>query len=168
MAKQKTPTDEKFEKVDFDLFEALAAIDRKDYGYYDRLTEEQQKKFSPYMMVRWMSNMKGSAALQQYHVLSVNEFANTHLFSEFVSKHPKLQWLLLTTVSPNMGKHRHEWMAYSGKTAKNKRAQKLLELYPHIKNDEAELLAQTISDEEYKNMLIERGYTDKEIKDAMK
>lgn len=59
MAKAKTPIDEKFEKIDFDLFEALAAIDRKDYGYYDRLTEEQQRKFSPYMMVRWMSSMKG-------------------------------------------------------------------------------------------------------------
>jgi hypothetical protein len=85
-----------------------------------------------------------------------------------INKHPKLQWLLLTTVSPNMGKHRHEWMAYSGKTAKNKRAQKMLELYPHIKSDEAELLAAKITDEQYKNMLVERGYSDKEIKEAMK
>ena len=83
-------------------------------------------------------------------------------------KHPKLQWLMLTTVSPNMGKHRHEWIAYSGKTVKNKRAAKMLELYPHIKNDEAELLAQQIGDSEYKAMLIERGYSDKEIKDMMK
>jgi len=45
MAKEKLSADEKFEKVEFDLFDALAAIDRKDYSYYDRLTPEQQKKF---------------------------------------------------------------------------------------------------------------------------
>jgi hypothetical protein len=67
-----------------------------------------------------------------------------------------------------MGKHRHEWMAYSSKIVKNKRAQKFLELYPHIKNDEAELLSNTITDEQYKNMLVERGYSDKEIKEALK
>jgi len=36
MAKAKVSADEKFEKQDFDLFEALSAIDNKDYGYYDR------------------------------------------------------------------------------------------------------------------------------------
>ncbi len=43
MAKATTPVDEKFEKQDFDLFEALNAIDNKDYEYFDRLTPEQQK-----------------------------------------------------------------------------------------------------------------------------
>ena len=50
MARAKTPTDEKFEKQDFNLFESIAAIDKKDYGYYDRLTSEQQRKFVPFMM----------------------------------------------------------------------------------------------------------------------
>ena len=54
MARVKTPVDEKFEKQDFNLFEAIAAIDKKDYGYYDRLTTEQQRKFVPFMMVHWI------------------------------------------------------------------------------------------------------------------
>ena len=32
MARTKVPTDEKFEKQDFDLFEAITAIDKKDYA----------------------------------------------------------------------------------------------------------------------------------------
>jgi hypothetical protein len=44
LAKVKTPVDEKFEKQDFNLFEAITAIDKKDYGYYDRLTPEQTTK----------------------------------------------------------------------------------------------------------------------------
>ena len=38
MARTKTPADEKFEKQDFNLFEAIAAIDKKDYGYYKKNT----------------------------------------------------------------------------------------------------------------------------------
>ena len=149
-----------------DIGYEMAQLDLRNRGFYDELNDEERKKFSTYLMLRWGSVVNGIPELQQYYLQAMNERVNKRFFD--LNKHPKLQWLLLTTVSPNMGKHRHEWIAYSGKTAKNKRAQKLLELYPHIKNDEAELLAQTITDEEYKSMLVELGYTDKEIKDALK
>ena len=109
MAKAKTPTDEKFEKIDFDLFEALAAIDRKDYGYYDRLTEEQKKKFTPFMLIKWTSAIKANSKLQSYYVLATNDFANRHLFNENVIKHPKLQWLMLCTVGLGT-KQFHQWI----------------------------------------------------------
>jgi hypothetical protein len=144
----------------------MAQLDTKNCAFYDELTDEERKKFSTYLMLRWGSVVNGIPELQQYYLQAMNERVNKRFFD--INKHPKLQWLLLTTVSPNMGKHRHEWMAYSSKTAKNKRAQKLLELYPHIKNDEAELLADKITDEQYKTMLVELGYSDKEIKEALK
>lgn len=149
-----------------DIGYEMAQLDLRNRGFYDELTDEERKKFSTYLMLRWGSVVNGIPELQQYYLQAMNERVNKRFFD--INKHPKLQWLLLTTISPNMGKHRHEWLAYSGKTAKNKRAQKMLELYPHIKNDDAELLAQTIGDEEYKNILIERGYSDKEIKEALK
>jgi len=55
MATTKLSPDEKFENVDFDLFKAIDAIDRKDYGWWDTLTEEQTKKFSAYMLLHWIS-----------------------------------------------------------------------------------------------------------------
>ncbi|MEY4432819.1 MAG: hypothetical protein RLZZ44_949 [Bacteroidota bacterium] len=149
-----------------DIINEMAQLDLRNRGFYDELNDEERKKFSTYLMLRWGSVVNGIPELQQYYLQAMNERVNKRFFD--LNKHPKLQWLLLTTVSPNMGKHRHEWIAYSTKTAKNKRAQKLLELYPHIKTDEAELLSQTITDEQYKIMLIERGYSDKEIKEAMK
>jgi hypothetical protein len=110
MAKTKTPTDEKFEKIDFDLFEAIAAIDKKDYGYYDRLTDEQKKKFVPYMMLMWVSVVKGSKDLQNYYLQSTNYHANKYMFNENVTKHPKLQWLMLCASSPGLGKQFHQWL----------------------------------------------------------
>lgn len=110
MAKAKVSADEKFEKQDFDLFEALAAIDKKDYDYYDRLTEEQKQKFNPFMLIKWMTYIKGKTDAQQFYVLAGNEFANRHLFNEVVGKHPKLQWLLLCSASPGLGKQFRQWI----------------------------------------------------------
>lgn len=110
MAKTKTSTDEKFENQDFDLFDALAAIDRKDYGYYDRLTDEQKKNFVPFMLIKWLSAVKSNPTIQQFHVLSTNEFANKHLFNENVIQNPKLQWLMLCAAGLGQGKQFHQWI----------------------------------------------------------
>jgi len=112
MATKKTPVEEKFEKQDFDLFDALIALDKKDYGYIDRLTEEQQRKFVPYMMTHWMSQIKANSGLQAYYVRSVDYHANIHLFNENVQKHPKLQWLMLCASSPGLGKQFHQWIPH--------------------------------------------------------
>lgn len=110
MAKAKVSADEKFEKIDFDLFEALSALDNKDYGYYDRLTDEQKQKFNPFMLIKWFSYIKGKTEAQQYYVLAGNEFANKHMFNEIVGKHPKLQWLMLCSASPQLGKQFRQWI----------------------------------------------------------
>lgn len=109
MAKAKTPTDEKFTDTDINLFSILEAIDRKDYGFYDRLTEEQKKKFAPFMLVQWASAIKANTKLQQYYVYATNECANMYLFNENVQKHPKLQWLMLCSIGIG-SKQYHQWI----------------------------------------------------------
>ena len=104
------PVDEKFVDQDLDLFEVLAALDKKDYGYYDRLSPEQQKKFVPFMLIKWMSAIKGSDGASRYYVMSTNEYANKYLFNEYVQKHPKLQWQMLCAASPGIGKQFHQWI----------------------------------------------------------
>lgn len=112
MAKEKLSIDEKFTNQDFDLFEALNAIDRKDYSYYDRLTPEQQKKFVPFMLIHWVSAIKGNKDLQSYYLQSTDYHANKYLFNENVQKHPKLQWLMLCAASPGIGKQFHQWIPH--------------------------------------------------------
>jgi len=102
--------DEKLANQDFDLFEALAALDKKDYGYYDRLTTEQQKKFSPYMMIQWLCSVKGSADIQAYYLQSTEYYANKYFFNENVQKNPKLAWLMLCAASPGIGKQFRQWI----------------------------------------------------------
>ena len=106
----KTKAEEKLTNVDFDLFDALYALDKKDYGYYSRLSEEQKKKFVPYMLIQWLSNVKGSEELQRYYISSVDYYANKYLLHESVSKHPELVWLMLCAASPGIGKQYHQWI----------------------------------------------------------
>jgi hypothetical protein len=89
------PQDEKLENQDFNLFEAIAALDKKDYGYYDRLTPEQQRKFVPFMLIKWLSYVKGSSDIAGYYAMSTEYHANKYFFNENVSKHPKLQWYMM-------------------------------------------------------------------------
>lgn len=108
--KKSVPVDEKLEKQDLDLFEVLSALDKKDYGFYDRLTVEQQKKFVPHMMLKWMSAIKGSEGIQRYYVMATNEYANKYFYSEHIQKNPKLQWLMLCASSPGLGKQFHQYI----------------------------------------------------------
>jgi len=109
---KKASADEKFEQIEFDLFGALKALDKKDYSYYDKLTDEQKKKFTPFMMTHYMSQVKSNKDMQAYYVRSVDYFSNIHLFNEQIQKHPKLQWLMLCASSPDIGVQFHQWVPH--------------------------------------------------------
>ena len=112
MSKQKITADEKFSEIDFPLFDALAALDKKDYTFFDKLTVEQQKGFSPFMLLHWLSTVSGIGDLQRYYLQNTDYAANTNIFHENIIKHNKLQWLMLCAVSPNMGKQFHKWIPH--------------------------------------------------------
>ncbi len=162
MAKVTTPVDEKFEKQDFDLFEALTAIDNKDYGYFDRLTPEQQKKFVPFMMLHWMSAIKANEGLSRYYVMSAAEYANKYMFNENVQKHPKLQWLMLCSASPGLGKQFHQWIPHIKmnvsklkETAKVKDVKEYFKkVYPKTSDSDLTELSQAFVDNQKRKMYL--------------
>jgi hypothetical protein len=118
----------------------MRQLDLKNRSFYDELTDEEKKKFSTYLMVRWGSSVQGSRELQEYYVQSTNHYLNKHFFA--LSRHPKLQWLAATAVSPGMGSHRHNWIAPKKKeSGSNTIKKQLSELFPNLKQDEIELLA---------------------------
>jgi hypothetical protein len=125
----------------------MRQFDRKNRVFYDELTAEERKKFSNYLMIRWGSSVEGSRDLQEFYVISCNERLNKHFFD--LSRHPKLQWLMATTVSPDMGTPRHVWIALqkkqSGATAKRKR---LAEIFPHYREDEINVMMSMTSDQD--------------------
>ena len=146
----KTKAEEKLTNVDFDLFDALNALDKKDYGYYSRLSEEQKKKFVPYMLIQWLSNVKGSEELQRYYLSSVDYYANKYLLHESVSKHPELVWLMLCAASPGIGKQFHQWIPnISTNVAKLKtvpKAKDILDYYKKVYPKQNESLLKELTE----------------------
>lgn len=132
--KPSAPADEKLENQDLNIFDVLAALDRKDYDYYDRLSEAQQKKFVPYLIVQWMSAVKASPEIQGYYVMSTEYNANKYLFNENIQKHSKLQWLMLCAASPGIGKQFHQWIPnISPKVAKLEAPAKIKDIKDYYK-----------------------------------
>jgi hypothetical protein len=142
----------------------MQEFDRKNRHFYDDLSDEEKKKFSPYLMIRWGSSVNGSADLQAYYLISANEKLNKNFFDINTAKHKKLQWLLATTVSPGMGKQYHQWIAPKKRENNNKAIKFLRELYPHARDDELELLAELNDTKELKQQARLMGWDDKRIK----
>jgi hypothetical protein len=118
----------------------MTQFDCKNRDFYNELSDEERKKFSNYLMIRWGSAVQGSRDLQEFYLIATNERFNKNFFA--INRHPKLQWLTATTVSPDMGTHRHQWIAPKKKEAGAGSIRKqLAELYPHLKDDEIELMA---------------------------
>jgi hypothetical protein len=140
----------------------MAAFDRKEYDYYDRLTEDQKKQFSPYILMRWGSTVEGNNDISKYYAVAANEYVNTSLWS--LSKHKKLQWLTCCTVSPGIGKQRHYWLGANKGKGSSALKNLLLELLPNEKESDIDLMLKVNTKEEIKEWLRQCGKPEKELK----
>ena len=128
----------------------MREFDLKNRNFYADLTDEEKKKFSNFLMIRWGSSVQGSRDLQEFYLISTNERLNKHFFT--INKHPHLQWLCASSVSPGMGAHRHQWISPKKKdenlaNAGTKKKQ-LMMLFPNIKGSDADVLSKLISQKE--------------------
>ena len=137
----------------------MSQFDRKNRSFYDELTDEERKKFSNYLMIRWGSSVQGSRDMQEFYVVATNERLNKNFFA--VNKEPRLQWLMATTVSPDMGTQRHQWIAPKKKETGNNETKKILmELHPTMKMSDIDVLSRLVDKKELKNHLRDHGNTD--------
>jgi hypothetical protein len=142
----------------------MRQFDTKNRDFYDELTDEEKKKFSPFLMIRWGAGVESSADFQEWYIRAVNERLNHNFFE--LGKHPKMQWLLATTVSPGMGTQRHYWQPTKKREGggNNKLVKFLTTLRPELKQDEIELLAAVNDVKTVKEWARRAGYTEQDIK----
>jgi hypothetical protein len=143
------------------LKDIMAALDKRDRGYYNRLTPEQKKAFSSWMMMRYASSVQGRDAA--HYIYMTNELVNKD-YSE-VSKHPELQWLLLSACGVGKVQFHPYLKPPNAKKKKDKVSEFIYSIHPHMKSEEVELLQEINSKEELKEYARSHGYDDKTIKD---
>ena len=143
--------------------EVLAAIDKKDRGWYSRLPAEKRKAFSAWMIQRYVSSCQGRNAA--HYLYFTNLFVNDHFMD---IKDTELQWLLLTAA----GTGKIEFHPYikppNARKKKNRVSDFLHGVYPLMKGDEIQLLIELNSKEELKQLAVDHGLDDKQIKEIFK
>ena len=147
-------------KPQIPLKDIMAAIDKKDRGFYNRLNDEQKKAFSAWMMMRYCSSVQGRDAAN--YIYMTNELVNFQFME--VSKHPELQWLLLSACGVGKIQFHPYLKPPNSKKKKNKISEFLYKLYPNNKPEDIELLIKMNTTEDLKALAYNYGYDDKTIK----
>lgn len=136
----------------------MREFDCKNRKFYDELNEQEKKKFSPFLMIRWGSAVEGSRELQEFYVVAANERLNKHFFNINSTRHKKLHWLMATSVSPDMGKQKHTWIAPKKKdAAMGAKRKQLAEIFPNYRDDELDVMMTTVSQKEIDQYLKSTG-----------
>jgi hypothetical protein len=148
--------------------EEMRAIDQRDRSWWDSLTEEEQKKVSIFVLMRYTSAVQTNNPDIEYHYLKLtNELVNKHY--NILRHEPQLQHKLLQCVGLGVTQF-HPWIPPSKQ--KKGKAGKLLkwlqELYPTYNDDELELLVSTNSKQDFVDIAEETGMDKKQIKELFK
>ena len=146
--------DKKDNRKFFELRSGMKAVDFRNKDYYDRIDEKEKSLYSPYMIMRYASSVSGDKFYQEHYVEMINECVNKHLFT-LSSKHKKLCWLL-TAMCGSLQQQFHPWVKPMKKTA-NKSQQKLMDIFPNMKEDDVETLDKVITDGELEELLEAHG-----------
>lgn len=146
-----------------DIKKELAAVDKKDYDFYSRQTDQDKKSFSPYVLMRYTSNIQGDRDLQEWFLDMTNETVNKHHW--VLSKnHKALLWKLFATIGAGVPVY-HPYIA-AGKKEKVSKIEKLIaELNPTMKLDEVKLLAKLMTLEDIKKLFDDLGFDKKKRKE---
>ena len=145
-------------KQKLDLKKTLNALDRKDFDFYDRLSEEEKDGFSPYVLMRYSSCVQGSREAQEYFLEMTNEFVNKN-FWNLSKNHKELLWKLFALMGTGRDYY-HQYLK-SPKQETNRIENLLAELHPTMKMSDIKLLAKLMTDKECKALIDSMGEMDK-------
>lgn len=146
-----------------DIKRELEAVDTKNYDFYANLTDEERKAFSPFILMRFTSNVQGSRDIQEWFVEMTNETVNKHHW--VLSKnHKALLWKLFAASGVGM-KCYHPYLAAGKKEKVNKIETLLCEINPAAKLSDIKLQASLMTEEDIEELFDSLGFDDKKRKE---
>lgn len=146
-----------------DIKRELGAVDSKDYDFYDNLTDEEKKAFSPFILMRYTSNVQGDFDIQEWFITRTNEMVNMN-FNDLSKNHKALLWKLFAATGAGI-KCYHPYLA-SGKKAKANKIEKLLcELNPAMKMSDIKLWASMMTADDKEELFDQMGFDKKQRKE---
>lgn len=144
------------------IFDVLAAIDRRDKDYYLSLSDTERKNLIFLVVMRWLSSVSDRTGLAEYHLLMTNDVMNVGFWD--LTKHPELQWLLISCIGSGQVQ-KHNWIAGPKRKARSSALDSFLnELYPGLNDTELALLKNINVWGDIEDLCLRQGFDDKKIK----
>ena len=141
------------------LNDVLNSLDRRDYDWYSRLTDDDKKKWSSWLFIRYASSVKGKDAGEA--LLNTNEFVNKHYTDLY--KHDELIWKLMCLTGTGK-KQFHEWIKPPTSAKKKDTVSEFVaDTFPHLKPDEVELFIKLNDASDIEQLAQDVGKTKDEI-----
>lgn len=146
-----------------DIGRVIRAVDNREYNFYDNMTPEQLKEFSPYVLMRYISNARSrDRDINEWYIEMTNELVNKHHWT-LSKNHQGLLWKLFAATGAG-GEVYHEFLSMP-KTSMDKFEKLLDELYPSMKMDEIKLMAKLMTPEDRRALFDDLGFDKKQRKD---
>lgn len=146
-----------------DIKKELNGVDMRDKDMYNNLTDEERKSFSPYILMRYVSNVQGDRDVQEWFVEMTNELVNKNHWT--LSKdHKGLLWKLFAGCGTG-AKAYHPYLA-AGKKEKAVKIEKLIaELNPSMKMSDVKLQASLMDKNDIESLFDQLGFDKKQRKE---
>ena len=146
-----------------DIKRELNAVDQKNYDFYDKLTDEEKKVFSPYILMRYTSNVQGDRDIQEWFVEMTNECVNKNHW-DLSKNHKALLWKLFAATGAGVNCY-HPYLASGKKEKANKIEKLLVEIYPARKMEDIKLMASMMDKKDKEELFDKMGFDKKQRKE---
>lgn len=147
-----------------DIFETLASIDKRDFGFYDRLTEEQRKGFAPPVILKWVSGIQGDGNTAEQYIWLTNQ-ANINFWD--IYDHPELQYKLMASAGRGRNQ-RHKWIPLPKNGMKSDKVTKFLsQFWPDANDTEMKIILNQYTRETFIAFVYSAGLTPEEEKEII-
>jgi hypothetical protein len=147
-----------------DIQRELRAVDQKNYDFYENLTDDERKAFSPYILMRYTASVQmPDRDIQEWYLEMTNEMVNKNHW-DLSKNHKALLWKLFAATGTGVNCY-HPYLASGKKEKANKIEKLLVELYPAMKMAEIKMLAKMMDKNDIKELFDKMGFDKKQRKE---
>ena len=146
-----------------DIKRELSAVDQKNYNFYDNLTDEEKKVFSPYILMRYTASTQGDREIQEWFLEMTNEMVNKNHW-DLSKNHKALLWKLFAATGAGVNCH-HPYLAAGKKEKANKIEKLLCDLHPAMKMSDIKLMGSLMTKKDKEELFDNMGFDKKQRKE---
>jgi hypothetical protein len=146
-----------------DIGRELRAINSRDHNFYDNLSDEEKKAFSPYILMRYVSNPRVDPETYEFILDRVNEYVNKNHW-DLSKSHKALLWKLFASCGTGLDVS-YTYLKAGSKEKANKIEKLLAELYPAMKMSDIKLMASLMDSKDKNELFDSLGFDKKQRKE---